>query len=92
MAYHSPECSMPTHTTNGAAAVSAQAAVARTPGQPFKIEDVTVAAPRHDEIRVRMVGAGICHTDLVCRDGFPVPMPIVLGHEGAGTVEAVGRR
>jgi aryl-alcohol dehydrogenase/geraniol dehydrogenase (NAD+) len=38
-----------------------------------------------------MVAAGICHTDLVCRDGFPVPMPIVLGHEGAGVVESVGR-
>jgi len=39
-----------------------------------------------------MVGTGICHTDLACRTGFPVPMPIVLGHEGAGVVEVVGAK
>lgn len=66
------------------------AAVARAQGQPFTLENVDIAAPRADEIRVRIAGVGICHTDLVCRDGFPVPMPIVLGHEGAGVVEAVG--
>src|SRR3546814_9247584 len=37
-----------------------------------------------------MVGVGMCHTDLVARDGFPVPLPIVLGHEGSGIVDAVG--
>jgi aryl-alcohol dehydrogenase/geraniol dehydrogenase (NAD+) len=37
-----------------------------------------------------MAGVGICHTDIACRDGFPVPMPIVLGHEGSGVVKAVG--
>jgi Zn-dependent alcohol dehydrogenase len=74
-------------TTN----IKARAAVAREVGKPWNIEDVQVAAPRSDEVRVRMVGTGICHTDVSCRDGhFPVPMPIVLGHEGAGVVEAVG--
>lgn len=81
---------MPTNTSRTAGVISAQAAVARVPGQAFSIENITVAAPRGDEIRVKIVGAGICHTDLVCRDAFPVPMPIVLGHEGAGIVEAVG--
>lgn len=68
----------------------ARAAVARRPQTPLLLEDIDVAAPRADEVLVRMVATGVCHTDIVCRDGFPVPMPIVLGHEGAGVVEAVG--
>lgn len=69
----------------------ARAAVVREVGKPWTIEDVEVSAPREDEVRVRMVGTGICHTDVSCRDGhFPVQMPIVLGHEGAGVVESVG--
>lgn len=71
--------------------VRARAAVLRAVGGPFQIEDVDISAPRDDEVLVRMVGVGICHTDLVCRDGFGLPMPIVLGHEGSGIVEAVGR-
>jgi aryl-alcohol dehydrogenase/geraniol dehydrogenase (NAD+) len=73
------------------AAKRARAAIARRQGEPFVLEEIDVAAPRADEVRVRLVATGICHTDLVCRDGFPVPMPIVLGHEGAGIVESVGR-
>lgn len=47
--------------------------------------------PRADEVLVCIVGVGICHTDLKVRDQFrPVPLPIVLGHEGAGIVEQVG--
>lgn len=68
----------------------ARAAVARRPQTPLLLEDIDVAAPRADEVLVRIVATGVCHTDIVCRDGFPVPMPIVLGHEGAGVVEAVG--
>jgi Zn-dependent alcohol dehydrogenase len=68
----------------------ARAALIRAVGGPFVIEEIDVAAPRGSEVRVRMVGVGMCHTDLVARDGFPVPMPIVLGHEGAGIVEAIG--
>jgi Zn-dependent alcohol dehydrogenase len=74
-----------------AGALQARAAIARQPRAPISIEEIVVAAPRDDEVRVRLVATGICHTDLVCRDGFPVPMPIVLGHEGAGVVESVGR-
>lgn len=70
--------------------VRARAAVLRAIGGPFQIEEVDIAAPRDGEVLVRMVGVGICHTDLVCRDGFGMPMPIVLGHEGSGIVEAVG--
>jgi aryl-alcohol dehydrogenase len=68
------------------------AAVSRD-GEPHpRIEEVELEAPRADEIGVRIVAAGICHTDLHCHSGrgMPVPKPIVLGHEGAGIVESVG--
>ena len=67
------------------------AAVVRTPGGRFTVEELTLDSLRPQEILVRVAGAGICHTDLVCRDQwFPVPLPLVLGHEGSGVVEAVG--
>ena len=48
-------------------------------------------APRPTEVRVRVVATGVCHTDMVVRDQlFPTPLPIILGHEGAGVVDAVG--
>lgn len=69
----------------------AKAAVVRKPGGPFEIENVTVDAPRSDEVLVRIVAVGMCHTDMVVRDQhYPVPLPAVLGHEGAGIVERVG--
>ncbi|PKO88888.1 MAG: NAD(P)-dependent alcohol dehydrogenase [Betaproteobacteria bacterium HGW-Betaproteobacteria-12] len=79
-------------TTQTSGSTVATAAVVRNVGGPFALEKIDVAAPREDEVLVRMVGVGVCHTDIVCRDGFPVPMPIVLGHEGSGIVEAVGTR
>ncbi len=77
-------------STQASTGISARAAVLRKTGGPLVLEDISVHAPRADEVLVRMVGTGVCHTDMVCRDGFPVPMPIVLGHEGSGVVEAVG--
>lgn len=66
------------------------AAVVRTQGS-FALETAHLAPPRDDEVLVRIVAAGLCHTDLVVRDQvYPVPLPVVLGHEGAGVVEAVG--
>jgi aryl-alcohol dehydrogenase/geraniol dehydrogenase (NAD+) len=69
---------------------NATAAVLRKTGAPLVVEPISISTPREDEVLVRMVGVGICHTDIACRDGFPVPLPIVLGHEGSGVVEAVG--
>ncbi len=66
------------------------AAVARAPGEAFRIEQLKLEAPRADEVLVRIVAAGMCHTDLMARDAPHLPHPIVLGHEGAGVVEAVG--
>lgn len=67
------------------------AAVIRAPGGPFTLEHLDIEAPLPGEVRVRVVATGICHTDMVMRDQLlPVPQPVVLGHEGAGIVEAVG--
>jgi len=72
-------------------AISARAAILRAPHEPMSIETVEVADPRPDEVRVRLVATGICHTDLLMMEGvMPAPMPLVLGHEGAGIIEAVG--
>jgi aryl-alcohol dehydrogenase len=67
------------------------AAVVRAPGDAFSVESVAVEAPRAGEVRVRIAGVGLCHTDLVFRDQVAAfPRPAVLGHEGSGIVEAVG--
>ncbi|MDV6284483.1 MULTISPECIES: NAD(P)-dependent alcohol dehydrogenase [Rhodococcus] len=67
------------------------AAVARTTGEPLTIEHLQLDGLRSNEVRVRMVATGICHTDAIVRDGiYPTPLPAVLGHEGAGVVEAIG--
>lgn len=69
-----------------------QAAVVRAPHAPMSLETLDMEAIRDNEILVRLVATGVCHTDIAMRDqAFPVPQPIVLGHEGAGVVEAVGR-
>lgn len=70
---------------------STRAAVLDEYGGAFTFDDLDLDAPRGDEVRIALVAAGVCHTDAVARAGdYPVPMPIVLGHEGAGVVEAVG--
>jgi len=69
-----------------------RAAVVREKSGPFVIEEVQLEEPRDNEVLVRIHGAGVCHTDLVVRDQiFPTPLPAVLGHEGSGVVEKVGR-
>ena len=67
------------------------AAVVRSAGGPFTLETVQIDQPRDDEILVRIVGVGLCHTDLIARDQkVPYPLPAVLGHEGSGVVELTG--
>jgi aryl-alcohol dehydrogenase len=69
-----------------------QAAVTRARSAPMSLEMLDLAEPRDDEILVRLVATGVCHTDMAMRDqAFPVPQPIVLGHEGAGVVVKTGR-
>jgi S-(hydroxymethyl)glutathione dehydrogenase / alcohol dehydrogenase len=68
-----------------------RAAVFRAPGTPIEVEEVDLASPRAGEVRVRIAAAGVCHSDLHVRDGdWPLPLPMVLGHEGSGTVLETG--
>ncbi|WP_116996015.1 NAD(P)-dependent alcohol dehydrogenase [Desertimonas flava] len=66
----------------------ATAAVLREPAGSFSFEEVELEGPRADEVLVRMVSTGICRTDIEFANFWP--LPAVLGHEGAGIVEAVG--
>jgi aryl-alcohol dehydrogenase len=68
------------------------AAIVPARSQPFEIHTLDLAGPQPDEVLVRIVASGMCHTDLHARDGyFPnLPYPIVCGHEGAGIVEETG--
>ncbi len=67
-----------------------RAAVTHTKGQAFAIEDISLSAPRSNEVLIKVVATGVCHTDAVARDLGVSPYPIVLGHEGAGIIEQVG--
>src|SRR3954453_17672994 len=72
-------------------ALTVAAAVLRAGGSPTVLERLELADPRAGEVRVRILASGVCHSDLHVRDGeWPRPTPIVMGHEGAGVVEAVG--
>lgn len=72
--------------------VTIQAAVAWQAGAKLSIEEFDLDDPRDDEILVRVEATGVCHTDESSRLGLlPVVYPIILGHEGSGTVEAAGR-
>lgn len=73
------------------ATYASRAVVLREPGQPPVVEDIEVAALAPDEVLLRVAASGICHTDLSAANGvLPIRLPVVLGHEAAGTVEAVG--
>lgn len=68
-----------------------KAAVLYEPNTPLKIEDVELEEPQANEILVKLVATGVCHSDLHFMKGeVPQPMPFVPGHEGAGVVEKVG--
>src|SRR5258708_29182941 len=69
------------------------AAVFRKPHEPLTIESVEIDKPWGREVLVRTAATGVCHSDLHVVDGvgrWPLDQPVVLGHEGAGIVEAVG--
>ncbi|MGH3585449.1 MAG: alcohol dehydrogenase catalytic domain-containing protein, partial [Pseudonocardia sp.] len=69
----------------------ARAAVLRSPGEPLRVEDVTLDTPHPGEVLVRVEAAGVCHSEVHYMDGaMPCPLPIVLGHEGCGVIEEIG--
>ena len=67
------------------------AAVLERPGGPLTVRELELAPPQSGEVLVRLLASGICHSDLSLMEGkWPAPLPMVLGHEGAGVIEAVG--
>ncbi len=70
-----------------------RAVVLREPGRPVAVEEVELDPPKAEEVLVRVAAAGVCHSDVRLADGElgEGRWPLVLGHEGAGVVEAVGR-
>jgi S-(hydroxymethyl)mycothiol dehydrogenase len=72
--------------------ITARGAIARVPGDPVSIEEFNIGDPGPNEVLVRIIASGVCHTDLGIKsgtygtDGFP----FLLGHEGAGIIEAIG--
>jgi S-(hydroxymethyl)glutathione dehydrogenase/alcohol dehydrogenase len=70
---------------------ASKAVVARELGKPVVVERIEVQAPRHGEVMIRLAACGVCHSDLSATNGtIAYPLPLVLGHEGAGVVVAVG--
>jgi aryl-alcohol dehydrogenase len=68
------------------------AAVVKEKGNSFELQKVLLDPPKSEEVLVRIIATGICHTDLVARDyvmGSP-NFPVILGHEGSGIIESVG--
>jgi S-(hydroxymethyl)mycothiol dehydrogenase len=70
--------------------LDSRAVIAWEPGAPVRPEPIQVDDPGPGEILVRILASGVCHTDLHVRDGKIGTPPILLGHEGAAIVEAVG--
>jgi NDMA-dependent alcohol dehydrogenase len=68
-----------------------RAAVMRAVGTPLDVTELHLEEPRAGEVRVALHAAGVCHSDLSILEGrIASPVPVVLGHEGAGVVDAVG--
>lgn len=70
-----------------------KAAVSRTDAPAPTVERIELEEPREGEVRIRIVAAGICHTDVHFHGAFGsmfAPKPMVLGHEGAGVIDALG--
>lgn len=69
----------------------AQAVLCRELNRPVVVEDIEVDPPKRGEVRVKVGACGVCHSDLSAVNGtIALPLPLVLGHEAAGVVEAVG--
>src|SRR5687767_7767331 len=69
----------------------AKAALCREHNKPVVVEEITVDRPKRGEVMVKLGACGVCHSDLSAVTGtIALPLPLVLGHEGAGVVEEVG--
>lgn len=69
----------------------AKAVIARAVNAAVTVESITVAGPKPGEVTIKLQACGVCHSDLSAVNGtIPFPLPLVLGHEGVGTVVEVG--
>ncbi|CAN5527873.1 S-(hydroxymethyl)mycothiol dehydrogenase [soil metagenome] len=70
----------------------ARGVISRVPGAPAKVEEFTIDDPGANEVLVRILASGVCHTDLGVKMGVygTSGYPFLLGHEGAGVIEAIG--
>jgi S-(hydroxymethyl)glutathione dehydrogenase/alcohol dehydrogenase len=76
---------------NGERTLKVRAAVLERVGAPLEVTELDLAPPAEGEVLVRVGASGVCHSDLNAIDGTAdTPCPTVLGHEGAGVIEAVG--
>lgn len=73
--------------------IKSKAAIAWGPGQPLSVEEVDVMPPKAGEVRVKVIATGVCHTDAFTLSGEDPEgnFPVILGHEGGGIVEAIGK-
>ncbi|GMY07721.1 alcohol dehydrogenase-like 1 isoform X1, partial [Fagus crenata] len=77
--------------SKGAQIITCKAVVCWGIGEPVKVEEIQVDPPKSSEVRVKILYASVCHTDILYTKGFPIPLfPRVLGHEGVGMVESLG--
>lgn len=68
-----------------------RAAVLQAFDEPLVVEELRAPSLGAHDVRIRVDASGVCHSDLtVARGGVPMPPPIILGHEGAGTVLEIG--
>jgi NDMA-dependent alcohol dehydrogenase len=71
--------------------MTTRAAICRQPGAPWEITDIELDDPKENEVRVKFMAAGLCHSDdHVQKGAAPMRMPLVGGHEGAGIIDGVG--
>ena len=88
----SPARARASHNSLSREAQMVKGAVMNNFNEPLKIESLTLKPPREDEVVVKVVASGVCHSDLsVLQAKLPMPPPCILGHEGAGIVEEVGK-
>lgn len=73
--------------------IKCRAAVAYGPNRPLTVEDIYVDSPKSGEIRIKIIGSGICRSDLHILDtniANDFTFPLIMGHEGSGIVESIG--
>ncbi|KAL0330859.1 UNVERIFIED_CONTAM: 8-hydroxygeraniol oxidoreductase [Sesamum angustifolium] len=83
-----------TSSSTSPAVITCKGAVIRKAWEPLQVEEIQVHPPKSTEVRIKMLCATMCHTDMTCcNSGFPLPFfPRIPGHEGVGVVESVGEQ